>query len=274
MIRNKLIATLAVVMLLSGCSTLSKDNNNSTHISSSSAEVVNGSDLKLPQNISLESIGKAFEEYVNYRLWFYPDESKAPQINFESYIRKVINAEVRMYESDPGSVYLLTELGNWLGKIINEDGFIYLDGFVKQDEINLYPHGNYEKVDDLTIKVKAPHKPNYGTSPRKDKMIQAAEKYAESLCEDFVSGTESELWRDAKIYIADFYEYENVVNVWFVRKDGYASNNPVLLTENNNEFQVQGVKGYSIQDVMKDEKNFFFENRQIGDAVKQFTCDF
>lgn len=167
MLRNKLIATFAVIMLLSGCSNSPKEN---TINSSGSAVVVNESNLKLPKNISLESVNSAFTAYRNFRLWNYPEESKASQINFTPYIGKEITAEVRMFESNPESVFIHTELGNSLGKVVNKDGFVYLGGFVQLDETSSYPQGNYEKVYDIKINVKTPHKPNYGTSPIKEKI--------------------------------------------------------------------------------------------------------
>lgn len=264
-IGRKMMTALALIMLLSSCSTVSKDNNSNNSV------VVNASSLELPPNISLDSVKNAFKEFINYRLWWYPNETDN-QINFEPYVGKEINAEVRMYDSDPQTVYIHTQLGDWLTKFVFFKGIVYCDGFVKQEEKNNYPQGDFKKVDTLKITVETPHKPNYGTSPRKDKMIQAAETYVDFRCTDFAAGTEADLWKGVKVYIVDFYEYEDVVNLWFVRRDGYAYFGPVQLTEKDNEFQTQGLKGFEIQDIKKEENNFLFE-RQIGDAVKQFECN-
>ncbi|MEK0315683.1 hypothetical protein [Cohnella sp. 56] len=263
MIGKKMITALAVVLLLSGCSTTLKSNNPTHSVG------MNAGHSEISPNISLDSAKKAFSEYINYRLWWYPNETDN-QINFEAYIGKEIEAEVRIYESDPQSAYIHTTLGDWLAKIVYKDGFVYCDGFVRQEE-NIYPQGDYKKVDTLNIIVETPHKPNYGSSPRKNKMIQAVEKYVDFRCKDFAAGTDADLWKGVKVYIADFYEYEEVVSVWFVRQDGYAANMPVQLTEKNNEFETQGDKGTHIQDIKK-EKDFNFQ-REIDDAVKQFECD-
>ncbi len=133
-IGRKMMTALALMMLLSSCSTVSKDNN------SNNSEVVNASNSELLPNISLDSVKNAFTEFINYRLWWYPNETDN-QINFEPYVGKEINAEVRMYDSDPQSVYIHTQLGDWLTKVIFFKGIVYCDGFVKQEEKNNYYKG-------------------------------------------------------------------------------------------------------------------------------------
>ncbi|UJF31800.1 hypothetical protein [Paenibacillus hexagrammi] len=271
MIVRKVIFAFTISLLVNGCSNLSQDIDDSKNTSTNSAVVVTSSS-ELPTRFSLDSIRKAFKEYINYRLWFYPDETEK-QFNFEPYIGKEITTEVRVYESNPQNIYIHTEIGDWLAKIVYANGFVYCDGFIRQEDTNIYPKGDYKKVDTLKIKVEPPHKPNYGTSHRKDKMIQAAVDYAEHLCKDFENGTESELWKDSKVYIVDFYEYENVINVWFVRQDGFASYTPVQVTESNNEFTTQGIKGFDIPNIRKldkkDNETYFFE-KQIGDTIKSY----
>lgn len=137
-IGKKIITALAVVLLLSGCSITSKSNNSTQSV------VMNASHSELPPNISLDSVKKAFGEYINYRLWWYPNETDK-QINFEAYVGKEIEAEVRVYDSDPQSAYIHTELGDWLAKIVYKDGFVYCDGFVRQEENN-YPQGDYKQA--------------------------------------------------------------------------------------------------------------------------------
>ncbi|MCD1257299.1 hypothetical protein B5M42_000420 [Paenibacillus athensensis] len=272
--KRKAIAAILIIIFLSGCSTLPRINTNSQHELSNSATAATASELELPPKMNMENIKKAFAEFINYRLWFYPNETEK-QFDFAPLVGKELTAEVRVYTSDTQSVYIQTELGDWLAKIIYSNGIVYASGFIKQADKDLYPPGNYENAGNLMIKVESPHKPNYGTSPRKDKMIKAVEEYATDRCQDFAQGTESELWKGAKVYIVDFYEYEDVVNVWFVRLDGLASYAPVQLTEGEHEFNTQGVQGYDIPDIKKlnkkDEDTSFFE-KQLEDAVKQFYC--
>lgn len=267
---NKLTVFLVVVIILvSGCSMPQSDHAISL---SPSAETELDEVGKLPHNIRADQVKAAFEEYANYRLWHYPDENYL-HIDFQSCIGKEINAELLVFESDPDHIYLRTEVSESLGIIVYKNGIVYLDGFVNPENPNgLYPQGKHAMIDTFKVKIHEPRKPNYGTSPRKDKMIQTAERHAETLCEDFLSGEGSELWKNADIYIADFYEYQEFIDIWWIRKDGYASTTPVQIIENNDEFQPHGVKGYSIPDFTGNGEIYTSEKRDIADAVKHMTC--
>jgi hypothetical protein len=265
----KLTAFLVVVtILISGCSKSQSDHASS----SSSAETEFDTIGKLPHNINVNQVKTAFEEYANYRLWYYPDEHNT-HIDLQSHIGKEINADMLVFESNPDHIYLRTEASESLGIIVYKDGFVYLDGFVEPENPNrLYPQGKHAKVATIKVKINEPHKPNYGTSPRKDNMIQAAERYAETLCKDFLSGEESALWENADNYILDFYEYQDIIGIWWIRKDGYASTTPVQIIENNHAFQSHGIKGYSIADFTKHDELYTSEQRFIADAVKRMAC--
>jgi hypothetical protein len=266
---NKLAVFLVVIIILiGGCAMTQREHAIS---SSPSAEPENGA-RKFPHNISAEHVKAAFEEYANYRLWYYPDEHN-PHIDLQSHIGKEINADMLVFESDPDHIYLRTEASESLGIIVNKDGFVYLDGFVEPENPNrLYPQGKHAKVATIKVKINEPRKPNYGTSPRKVNMIQAAERYAETLCKDFLSGEESALWENADNYILDFYEYQDIIGIWWIRKDGYASTTPVQIIENNHAFQSHGIKGYSIADFTKHDELYTSEKRFIADAVKRMAC--
>lgn len=230
---NKLTVFLVVVtILINGCSNLQSD-----HASSSSSAETEFDDIgKLPHNMNANQVKAAFEEYANYRLWYYPDEINF-HIDFQSCIGKEINADLLVFESDPDRIYLRTEISESLGIIEYKDGIVYLDGFVEPGNPNyLYPQGKHVEVDTIKVMISEPRKPNFGTSPRKDKMVQAAKRYVERLCQDFLSGEESALWENADIYILDFYEYQDFIDIWWIRKDGYASSSPVQIIENNHAF--------------------------------------
>lgn len=108
-------------------------------------------------------------------------------------------------------------------------------------------------------------------------MIVAAEEYLRFvLCEDFAKGTESEKWKGARVYLADFYEYEDGASAWIVRNDGVVSYTPVGFVEKDATIKAGGAKGFEIEAVESLDPNdlarFMYE-RDTGDAVLQFTCD-
>lgn len=106
-------------------------------------------------------------------------------------------------------------------------------------------------------------------------MIAAAETYISAFCKDMLSGENKEKWVNARIYLVDYYEYETGVTIWMVRQDGYAWHDAAALTEENGNFKAQGLKGYGLENVKNldpyDPGRYMFE-KQINDAVKQFTC--
>ncbi|GAB6991837.1 hypothetical protein [Paenibacillus pini] len=228
----------------------------------------------LPEGVTISSIQHALEEYINYQLWFYPKKIEGNKGEFEPYIGKTIEAEIRIYDSEPNDVYLHTNIGNGLAIIKIDNGIVYCDGFINESDGNA-PKGNFKVIDQLSLTVEQPHKPNYGHSPRKNKMIAAVETYISDFCKDMLSGDGKEKWVNAKIYIVDFYEYETGVSVWIVRQDGYAWYAPVALTEENGYFKAQGLKGYELKNINKltpfDSGRYLF-HKEITDAVKQYIC--
>jgi hypothetical protein len=235
---------------------------------------------KLPTDFTKANIKSAFEEYMNYRLWFYPKKIEGNYSavkSFDSYIGQTIDVEVRLYSDSYGKkkVYAHTSIGQWLAVFEINNGIVYCDGQISKDE-TMWPQDNFEVIGTFSVEVQQPHKPNYGTSPRKDRMIAAIETKLKALCEDFTSGSEGDVWSNAKVYIVDFYEYESGAEAWFVRQDGYAWYSPVQLILKNNEFEANSLKGFGMKNINaldKDDPGRFMFDRQIHDAVKQFTCN-
>ncbi|MBJ6361233.1 hypothetical protein ACFOQM_08005 [Paenibacillus sp. GCM10012307] len=258
---------LYIILLVSACS------------NSDNTEKKNLKDTALPEGFTLNNVKVATEEYINYRMWTEPDRlnESISEKSFEPYIHKNISMEVRQYEDvSEKKLYVKANIGEWLLILTTKDGIVYGDGQVSKDERG-WPQGNYKVVEDFSVSVKEAQKPNYGNSPRKNKMIAAAEVYLRFvLCEDFPSGAEGEKWLGARVYIADFFEYQDIIMAWIVRKDGLASLFPVGLLEKGNAFEAFGAKGYDLEHVESLDPNnrgrFEFE-QQTKDAVLEFTCE-
>ncbi|GKU76471.1 hypothetical protein [Paenibacillus sp. L3-i20] len=217
---------IAIVILISSCSSISVETD--TTMTSRN----NHSDTVIPPDgYTTNNIATAIEQYINYRLWTAPDRVYGNYGNrsFEPYINQTIEVQVRVYTDDIGkkSVYAHTSIDDWLILLNRKDGFVYGDGQVSEEDTH-WPVGEFNVLNEFSVLIDEPHKPNYGTSARKDKMIANAETYLKSLlCEDFVNGTEGEKWIGAKVYLADFYEYEDGASAWIVRQDGSISSSPV-----------------------------------------------
>lgn len=62
-------------------------------------------------------------------------------------------------------------------------------------------------------------------------MVAAIESEIEESLKDLSSGEEGDVWKNAIIYLVDFYVYERGVSIWYVREDGYVWNAPVACRE-------------------------------------------
>ncbi len=236
----------------------------------------------LPSGYSLENIEAATKELINYQLWFYPadvwarnDESKA----FDPYIGKKFHMDVRVYRTDSGEqqVYAKTSAGEWL---IHYE--LIRDTIVGTDQVHIgesaYPQGNYESAGSFTVQVLEPHPPNYGTSPRKEKMIEAVEQRVSEICTEFQKEEDPTLWSGTEVYINNFYEYEESGAAWFVRQDGYAMKIPMQLAESNGEFDTHLGKGklFILENIHSlDEsqaRRYMFESESKV-AVGRMTCE-
>ncbi|GIQ71162.1 hypothetical protein DUZ99_12010 [Xylanibacillus composti] len=234
----------------------------------------------LPSGFTLQNIQTALEQYINDRLWFYPTEVRGSPTdkNFDPYIGRTLEVEVRVYDDGSGDkqVYAQTSAGEWLVRFMIQQGIVYSEGQVGPGEDH-YPQGNYMAVGSFTIEIQEAHPPNYGMSPRKEKMIIAIEETAKAVCEDLERGTESGIWSGTEVYMADFYEYEEAGALWLVRFDGYALYMPIEIVEEYNSFTTVLGKGYGLNNVYELDQNdpgrFMFD-RQTQDAVRKTRCDF
>ncbi|RKP47964.1 hypothetical protein D7Z26_22415 [Cohnella endophytica] len=244
--------------------------------SATSIGVRSSSESMLPTGFSMNALQDAFEEYVNYRLWFYPAKVVGNDSGFDALIGRTIDVEVRIYTDDEGvrRVYGHTSNSERLAIFAMKEGIVYCAGQAGKEEPQ-WPQGDYETIDTFSIEVGQPHKPNYGTSARKEKMIAAAEAYDKAFCQDMIRGEGAEEWQGSKVYLADFYEYEEAAISWIVRRDGYAWLAPVHLAEKNGEFETTGLKGFGIEKIYgldpNDSGRYMFESL-INGAAKQFTC--
>ena len=261
---------LFAVMLFTSCSSI----NNTTISTPPVSQDVAYMNSELPDYFTLTNIEDALNEYINYRLWFYPAKimGKVEDENFDSYIGNEIDVEVRNYN---GEIFASTNAGEWLAYFKVKNGIVYCEGLVRQNEPT-WPKGEYTVLGNFQVKVEGPHKPNYGHSPNKDKMLVAALSYLEKYCEDMINGAERDKWIGAQGYLVDFYEYENGTSAWFIRNDGEAVNVPMLFIEENKTIKVEGLKGYSLKNVdtlnSTDPGRYLFE-KQIQDAVKEVSCE-
>lgn len=232
-------------------------------------------EASLPEGFTIDKIKNALLEYINYRLWLYPAEIQetTSDKDFDNYIDKSIDVEIRVYNDKyEKSVYAQTNVGKWLAIFKNSNGFVYCDGQVSEDE-KIYPKSDdYQVIEKYSVKIPKPHKPNYGTSPRKDMMIALLESTIKSSCEEYYSVDKA--WANVNVYIADFYEYEMAAHAWLCREDGYISNYPVKFIEENGQLKVLPLKGYAIEGKgdYREYEDFWFQ-RDIKDAVKNFKCN-
>lgn len=236
-------------------------------------------EAKLPDNFTLEKTKSALLEYINYRMWYYPSkiEENFSEDHFDKYIGKPMDVEIRVYNDNADkSVYAHTSIGHLL--VFDSIGeFVYCDGQVKEGSYKWPKENSYEVVEKYQIILPEPRKPNYGTSPRKDKMLTGFESTIRSACEEYYSykGSDGEDWENVDVYIADFYEYEMGTHAWFVKQDGSIANFPASFEEDENgDIKVIGLKGYTLPN--KDEiipfaKHLF--EKDITDAIVHFRCN-
>lgn len=273
------LSVILILLLLFLCACSNKDSNSISEetADASTSNLQQNQEVKLPEGFTSDKIKNALLEYINYRLWLYPAKimDAVSDKSFDNYIGKSVDVEIRIYKTGSGEfVYAHTSIGKWLAVFKSENGFVYCDGQASEDEYgwpdNIEDYAVFEKY---SIVIPQPHKPNYGTSERKDKMIAALEAAIKASCEDYYNSTDKyhDEWINVDIYIADFYEYENGVHAWLCRQDGSITNYPVVFEEVNNEFKVQTAMLFTMNN--KSEFNEFgrfqFE-RDISDAVRHF----
>lgn len=186
-----LAMTILVALTISGCTYANPTNTNPTENSSETEDL-------LPKGYTIEKIKYAFEEYINYRLYLYPAEimdGKSDK-NFDDYIGKSIDAEIRIYNNERInsiknlSVYIHTNIGEWLAVFNINRGIVYCDGQVREGESG-WPvePDNYKVVERYSLKIAEPRKPNYGMSEQKKNLIDAIQEDIMDACESFYKDT-------------------------------------------------------------------------------------
>lgn len=229
------------------------------------------SNVNFPEHYTVYKIKDALLEYINYRLWLYPaiGYNSSSDKNFDNYINKFIDVEIRLYNN---LVYAHTNIGEWLIVFNDRNGFIYVDGQVSKGE-GMWPEDNeYKVLEMFSIQIPSPHKPNYGVSKRKDEMITSAVSVVTSTCEEY--GQSSDEWKNVNVYIADFFEYEMGTHARIYKKDSSIYVLPIHFLEENDEIKVHTSKGYTIQNLdEQDEFTIHQHKRYISDAVTSFECN-
>ncbi len=283
---NKKILLIIIAITILCCSCIKKvDNVPSETINQNESSLQIEQAERLPENFTVDKIKSALLEYINYRLWFYPVEimDDVSDRQFDSYIDKTIDVEIRVYENHifadryEKKVYIHTSVGDWLATFECRNEIVYCDGQISEGGYGWPsdPH-NYEIIERYSVTIPPPHKPNYGTSPLKEKMIALFEAKLKESCEDFYKGGEeiNDEWLNVDVYIAEFYEYQYGTHAWLCRQDGYAFNYPVAFEEKKNELIIYGIKGYSINYINQPKglNKHQFE-RDISDAVRHFKCN-
>ncbi len=155
---------------------------------------------KLPEPYTMENIQAAVDEYINYVIWSNPPGHSF----YYPYIGETFEAEVRIYADD--SIYAVFDnLGGQ--QYYFELGFtnstVYSGAIAEWD----WPEGEYASAGKFELKILEPRKPNFGSSPHKDKLAAAARNYYQRSCE-LSQNSNSEEWKGTVYYyIGDFYEY-------------------------------------------------------------------
>jgi hypothetical protein len=282
---KKMLAILILTsLLLTSCSPKSFSNPSKNTLGLTVNKLEEKKQAELPQGFTLDKIEEALLEYINYRLWLYPSKligGITTGKEFDNYVNKSIEVEIRVYETDSGKLVCgKTNIGERLMVFRNKHDFVYCDGQIGEEEQEQGQPGNieiYAVLETYTVTIPEPHKPNYGTSQRKEKMLAAFESYIKKQLYDLynnLGGPKLDEWAEIEVFIADFYEYEDGAHAWFLKKDGSIESYAVYFIEANGEFQVQSLKGYTMNS--KDEFNewgrFYFE-RDMTDAVSHFICN-
>ncbi len=228
----------------------------------------------LEEALSVEAIKEAFEAYINERLWLYPQELTGDTSgkSFDSYIGQQIDVEVRAYKGIQNRAYIHTSIGDSLAVFKVADGVVYCDGQVTLNENKDWPtKQEYVLLDQYEMTINKPHKIDYGTSVYKDKVIEAIISKVKASCKQLMESEST--WVDAEVFVADFYEYVHVVDVWISKVDGSIVNYPVYWEEKEGSIEVNGIKGFEVSDISElvglTEHIYNWEKES---AVARFIC--
>ncbi|WP_058300478.1 hypothetical protein [Gorillibacterium timonense] len=285
MTRSKgwILLLTAVLLLMGGCATTTKTGVGITTTAVSSelkaTDLGAAAEAELPAGYTLAKIRTALEDYINLRLWLYPDRTEGKGTNeFEPYIGQDLEFELRLYTGSDGQkrIYAHADKGKSLVTFTLMDGIVYANGKVTEEESGAdWPGQDFQAKGTLTQHISEPHKPDYGSTPHKDKMIAAAKEYAKRICEDLNASSERDQWNKAEVYIQDFYEYETGTALWIVRSDDYAWYSPLSFEESGDTIKAVGVKGFEVKNIhglAADQLERFMFDRAVSDSITHYRC--
>lgn len=247
--------------------------------SSGAASVSNSA--KLADGYSIGTLQTAMENFINERLWYYPEKIEGKGMDqFDAFIGQTLQVEVRLYKDAEGQdkVYGHTDIGDWLVIFKNEDGYVYADGQVSEESPDAWPGDSYETAGSFTVKVNPSHQIEYGDSPHKREVVAVMDKQVRALCADLTRGADAADWKNAQVFVADFHPYEDMTTAWVVRPDGYAWVTGVFAEEQEGAL-TGGVTGgfgiHKIKDLPETDPNGYeFDTRVLKQKpIIQFVCN-
>ncbi|MHA7967576.1 hypothetical protein ACX93W_26030 [Paenibacillus sp. CAU 1782] len=213
---------------------------------------VNDEDALLPAPYTMDNLQQSLDEYINYRLWYYPENTTGAleeNVSFDSYIGKSvgqsIDIEIRSYE---GNVYASLPTKEWLIPFSANDGIVYTEGEINSEQ-QAWPESDYTSIGSFSLKVNEPRSPVFGSSVRKDKMVEASLAYLDHFYDDVSRQGEEEAWAGTTATLVDFYESQMATAAWLVRKDGEIYHVPMYFEEEEAGITAVGMKGFRLNDV-------------------------
>ncbi len=247
--------------------------------SSEAASISNS--VKLAEEYSIGTLQTAMEDYINERLWYYPEKIEGQGMNkFDSYIGQTLQVEVRVYKDAEGQdkLYGHTNIGDWLVVFKSKDGYVYADGQVSSGPEGGWPGDSYETAGSFTVKVNPPHQIEYGDSPHKREVVAAMDKRVKALCADLTHGTDAADWKNAQVFVADFHPYEDMTTAWVIRPDGYTWITGVFAEEQEGTLTGGLTAGFGIHKIKDlpetDPTRYEFETRVLKQKpIIQFVCN-
>jgi uncharacterized lipoprotein NlpE involved in copper resistance len=239
---------MIAAMLLGGCGGI--DNSVKDADSFRVDPQVSQEDAALPVPFTMDKLQQALDEYINYRLWYYPENTAGTVENasFDAYIGQSegqsIDVEIRSYGE---GIYASLPKKEWLVAFEEKEGIVYTEGQI-DSEMQAWPGEDYTSIGSFRLKINEPRKPVYGDSPRKTKMIEASLAYLDRYYNDVSQQGADEEWKGTTATLVDFYEYEAGTAAWLVRKDGTIYHVPMYFDEENDGILAVGMKGYHVED--------------------------
>ncbi len=193
----------------------------------------------LPPGYSVEAIKEGFLETLNYKRVMDLDY----RITDCVVDGQEIDVEIRLYE--PDLVCVKTDLRDWLALFELRYDTVVCDGLAQPGQYGWPELEKYAVIDRSKVTVKPEHKPNFGQSDLKNKMLEIANEYVFWKVCDFTLAKDippTKTYLDADIYIADFYEYERATAVIFHLTNGDFIIDPLMFEIKDSTISGLGLK--------------------------------